>query len=269
MIPEKRKGSKSTKDIPIAILQQLNNGQIETANLVEWLAVDQKILLENLLKSLGKINYLKPIQLKINGLKKQTVNTINEAIGSGILQQSQNHNDNEILKTISSHPSDVVRCWAAYTIGKNEQLSITQKLKLIHPFSADNHFGVREISWLATRPSIAKNLTLSINLLTKWATHKNENVRRFASEATRPRGVWCEHIDALKLNPALGLHILELLKSDASKYVQNSVGNWLNDASKTQPNFVIDICKKWEKESKTKETAYIIILALRTINKQA
>lgn len=46
----KRKGSKSTKDIPKEILEQLNNGQIETANLVEWLAVDQRLLLENLLK---------------------------------------------------------------------------------------------------------------------------------------------------------------------------------------------------------------------------
>ncbi|WP_374099868.1 hypothetical protein [Riemerella anatipestifer] len=46
----KRKGSKSTKDIPKEILEQLNCGQIETANLIEWLAVDQRLLLENLLK---------------------------------------------------------------------------------------------------------------------------------------------------------------------------------------------------------------------------
>jgi 3-methyladenine DNA glycosylase AlkC len=57
------------------------------------------------------------------------------------------------------------------------------------------------------------------------------------------------------------------MKSDKAKYVQDSVGNWLNDASKIQPEFVIDICKKWEKESPTKETAYIIKKALRTIVK--
>lgn len=37
----KRKGARSTKDIPKAILAQLNCGEMETANFVEWLAVDQ------------------------------------------------------------------------------------------------------------------------------------------------------------------------------------------------------------------------------------
>jgi 3-methyladenine DNA glycosylase AlkC len=63
------------------------------------------------------------------------------------------------------------------------------------------------------------------------------------------------------------LAIDQRLKNDAAKYVQDSVGNWLNDASKTQTNFVIELCKKWEAESKTKETAYIIKKALRTIEK--
>lgn len=33
----KRKGARSTKYIPTNILVQLNRGEIETANLVEWL----------------------------------------------------------------------------------------------------------------------------------------------------------------------------------------------------------------------------------------
>lgn len=263
----KRKGSKSTKDIPKDILEQLNSGRIETANLVEWLAVDQRLLLENLLRQSGRTNYLDPILSDIGNLKKQTVNSINEAIGTGLLEQSLKNGDTEILAIIATHKSDLIRCWATYTIGRNPKLDIVQKLEQIQPFSADEHFGVREICWLAVRPTIAKNLTESIGILSGWTNHKDENVRRFASEATRPRGVWCEHIEELKQNPESGLMILEPMKSDKAKCVQDSVGNWLNDASKTQPGFVKAICERWEKESPTKETAYIIKKALRTIQK--
>lgn len=268
MTEGKRKGAKSTKDIPDDILTQLNSGRIETANLVEWLAVDQRLLLENLLKQIDRTKYLKSIVSNVESLKKQTVNTINEAIGTGLLEQSLKNKDTEILKIISNHPSDLIRCWATYAIGKNHHLDISQKLEQMQRFSADTHFGVREICWMAVRPDIAANLPKSIEILSGWTNHKDENIRRFASEATRPRGVWCEHITALKQNPELGLAILEPMKSDSSRYVQDSVGNWLNDASKSKAAFIVDICKKWNEESKTKATAYITRKALRTIEKQ-
>jgi 3-methyladenine DNA glycosylase AlkC len=263
----KRKGAKSIKEIPKEILEQLNRGEMETANLVEWLAVNQRILLENLLTRHNRKNYLKPILEKIENLKKQTVNTINEAIGTGIFEQTILHNDEEFLGIISNHNADLVRCWATYAIGKNENLNIAETLKQIQTFAADKHFGVREISWMAVRKKITGNLEKSIEILSKWTTNEDENIRRFASEATRPRGVWCEHIATLKQMPELGLPILEPLKSDKAKYVQDSVGNWLNDAGKTQPEFVKNLCKRWEKESDTKETKYIIKKALRTIEK--
>ena len=240
---------------------------METANLVEWLAVDKRLLLKKLLTQNNREEYLNPILTEIDNLKKQTVNTVNEAIGTGLFELTTRNNDFEFLQIISGHQSDLVRCWATYTIGKNPALDVKQMLQQIQPFSADKHFGVREIAWLAVRQTIAKNLTESLEELSKWTSSTDENIRRFASEATRPRGVWCEHIEALKQNPELGLVILEPLKSDNSKYVQDSVGNWLNDASKTQPKFVIDICKKWDADSKTKQTAYIIKKALRTTEK--
>lgn len=263
----KRKGSRSTKDIPVDILEKLNKGEIETANLVEWLAIDQKLLLKNVLQQTNRFKYFEPIITNINALKKQTVNTINESIGTSLFRLAKLENDNDLFTILSTHKSDLVRCWATYTIGKNEELSISKILNQIQPFSADKHFGVREICWLAVRPTIAKNLTESLAILSQWTKHSDENIRRFASEATRPRGVWCEHIEVLKQNPKLGLVILENLKSDSTKYVQDSVGNWLNDASKTNPEFVVEICKRWKEISPTKETTYIIKKALRTIEK--
>jgi 3-methyladenine DNA glycosylase AlkC len=263
--PEKRKGSKSIATIPPAILTQLNNGDIETANLVEWLAIHQATLLTNVLNQLKRKNYVASILKAVDGLTKQTVNTLNQTIGQGLLAFCKD--DKELLPILSTHTADMVRCWATHVIGGNPKLTIKQKLQQIQPFAADQHFGVREIAWLAVRPSIAINLEESIAILATWTTHKNDGIRRFTSEATRPRGVWCEHIDALKENPTIALPILTALKNDEAKYVQDSVGNWLNDASKTQPQFVTQLCKKWEKESNTKNTTYIIKKALRTLEK--
>lgn len=264
---EKRKGARSIKDIPDDILIQLNKGEIETVNLTEWLAVDQKLLLENLLQQNNRTEYLKPILKKIDHLKKQTVNTINETIGLGILEVALKNKDEEFLRKLITHQADLVRCWAAYTVGRNDAFTIKEKLQQIQHFASDHHFGVREICWMTVRPDISKNLTESLLILSEWTLHEDENIRRFASESTRPRGVWCEHILELKQNPGLGLEILYPLKSDSSKYVQDSVGNWLNDASKSQPEFVIEICDEWLRESNTKETNYIVKKALRTIRK--
>jgi 3-methyladenine DNA glycosylase AlkC len=262
----KRTGARKTSDIPPFILEQLNKGEIETANLVEWLAVDQSVLLKHLLTQHDRTAYLEPILNGINQLKKRTVNSINEAIGTGLLEQITQQNDAVFFRTISLHPADLVRCWAVYTVGKNEELSISEVLNRIQQFAADAHFGVREISWLAVREKISNNLQESISILTEWATNSDENIRRFASEAIRPRGVWCAHIDALKQNPAIALSVLDILKSDPSRYVQNSVANWLNDAAKTCPLFVRELCTKWESESKSKETIYIIKRAVRNLN---
>lgn len=264
---EKRKGARSIKDIPADILLQLNRGEIETANLTEWLAVDQRLLLENLLKQNNRSEYLQPILSRIDQLKKQTVNTVNEAIGLEILDLALKNQDEEFLSQLSTHQADLVRCWAAYTIGRNNSFDTGEKLKKIQDFASDTHFGVREICWMTVRPDISKNLKESLSILSEWTKHENENIRRFASESTRPRGVWCEHIDELKKNPGLGLEILEPLRSDSSRYVQDSVGNWLNDASKSQPEFVVETCDEWLRESNTKETQYIVKKALRTIHK--
>jgi 3-methyladenine DNA glycosylase AlkC len=265
----KRKGAKSTKDIPKDILEQLNRGEIETVNLMEWLAIDRRVLLENLLKQHGRKKYLKPVLEQIGMLEKQTAITVSMAVVTGLLEQITVYDDNEFLRTVSTHKSDLVRCFAACIVGKNTALDIKQTLREIEPFAADRHFNVRECAWSIVRQKIIENLEESIEILSGWAVSEDENIRRFASEATRPRGVSSEHIKELKQNPELALSIIEPLKSDKSRYVQNSVGNWLNDAGKTQPGFVKELCKRWKQESNTKETEYIVRKALRTVDKTA
>lgn len=255
------------KDIPDDILRQLNNGELESANAVEWFAIDRRKLLETVLSVNNRIEYLEPILKCVNSLEKQTANTLNEAIGEELLYQSKIHKDNTLISVIANHDSDVVRSWGTFMIGKDDALSLNEKFQEIQLFARDQHFNVREEAWVALRMSVIENLEESLEILSTWVKNEDENIRRFASELTRPRGVWCKHIEVLKAKPEMALTIIESLKTDESLYVRNSVGNWLNDASKTRPEFVIDLCKQWEIENERDETRYIIKKALRSINK--
>ncbi len=263
-----RKGARKVSEIPSEVLDLLNCGEIETANLVEWLAIDLQALARHVLPQVGLVEAIAPILQDVEALKKPTTPQVMLAISKGILRELQEYRDTvAIAKLISTHQSDSVRCWGAYLISLNPKLSLEQKIERIEIFAADSHFGVREIAWMSVRPAIATDIEKAIELLEDWVSNPDENIRRFATEATRPRGVWCKHIEQLKSNPELALPLLEPLKSDPSKYVQDSVGNWLNDASKSQPDWVIALCQRWLEQCDRQETHRIATKAQRTIAK--
>ena len=265
-----RKGPRKAQDIPVKVLELLNGGKIESVNLTEWLAINHLKLINTCFLEIGiSEENIKLISKNIKAQKKPSTLNTTKLVGSTLYELYSNTKEiNTIFEKLSSHLSDSIRCYAPYLKSLDEKLSINEKLKASEKLIADTHFGVREVVWMALRPEINNNLEESIDILNCWTNNDDENIRRFTTESTRPRGVWCKHIDQLKENPEMALPILENLKSDKSNYVQNSVGNWLNDASKTKPDFVIELCKKWKKDSPTKETEKIIKRARRTIDKK-
>ncbi|MCM2990421.1 DNA alkylation repair protein [Bacillus safensis] len=264
-----RKGARKGSDIPHDVLTLLNQGEIESVNLTEWLAVNHMTLLQHVLPSLGLDDHLDYVSSEVAKQKSQSGMKAIRLIGhllDEVLQEENEEKRVEVIQACGRHVSDSVRCWAAY-MNKQRSSPLEEKLAYIQSFAADHHFGVREIAWMSVRESLSHQLDQSIECLTEWAKNEDENIRRFSVEAIRPRGVWTKHIELLKQEPERALPILDDLKSDPSTYVQDSVGNWLNDASKTQPNWVRNLCEQWSKDSNTKATSRIVKKAKRTIVK--
>lgn len=164
----------------------------------------------------------------------------------------------------ANSPSDTVRGWGAMAIGAASAIALQQRIALMRPYADDQHFAVREWAWLALRPHIAADPTHAIVTLRPWAHEGSPNLRRFASEATRPRGVWSVHIPLLKREPQLATPVIEPLFADPARYVQNSVANWLNDASRTNPDWVRVTCARIAERGDS-VGAYITRRALRTL----
>lgn len=265
-----RKGARIVIDVPLLIIQLLNAGKIETVNLTEWLAVDHLKLIASTFPEIGiEQDTIEMITAELKKQKKNSAMTSIKLIGQMLHQLcSKTNRLRSILNSLSSHQSDSIRCYAPYLIALNEELNIEEKLTQSKSLISDKHFGVREVVWMALRPEVDIHLKKSIEILCEWTKDKDENIRRFTTEVTRPRGVWCKHIEQFKKEPQLALPILNYLKADESKYVQDSVGNWLNDTSKSKPDFVISICERWKRESPTKQIEKIIKRAKRTIDKK-
>lgn len=252
-----RRGALRRVDIPPRILQQLNRGELEAVTLAEALAID----------------FAKLMAVAVPGLPRTALTAMRFAAKEGITRRMalaghhlHAHFGPAEYPRLSRHRSDTVRGWSAFLLAVTPHLTLGERLYLIRPLANDGNAGVREWAWLALRPLIAADLVHAIDLLEPWTVSGSPFLRRFATEATRPRGVWCAHIEVLKSEPARGRALLEPLRADPHRYVQDSVSNWLNDAAKSQPAWVRETCARWLDESPTPATARICRRAQRSLS---
>jgi 3-methyladenine DNA glycosylase AlkC len=254
----KRIGASSRDTIDPAILQQINEGLIPSATLSECLAVDFAHLMRQ----------------GFPGIKAEAIDRMHTAASLGITKRMElaaailtEQLGPKALKGLLLHPSDTVRGWAAYCITVDASLSLEKAIDRVRPLADDPHFGVREWAWLAVRPVVSQDVKKSIDLLMPWAIDPSENIRRFAIEVTRPRGVWSKHIAALKTSPELGEGLLDVVMEDPARYVQDSCANWLNDAAKSNADWVVGYCEQWRQRSDSQAVGYITRRAMRNLVK--
>jgi len=242
-------------------LAHINGASLETANLAEILRVDFAALMRAALPQIGGQAIAQMQARGTLGILKRMAfagQLIWQTLGEAAFAPLQNHR------------SDTARGWACFMLGAQPAMALDVLLQRIRPFADDAHFGVREWAWLAIRPQLAAQLDTSIAHLAQWTAHASPRIRRFASEALRPRGVWASHINVLKENPQIALPVLQPLRSDSATYVQDSVANWLNDAAKTRPDWVRQLCRQWCDElPDSPHTRRIAQRALRSIKPQS
>lgn len=284
MSARERPSYSSFAAIPREVRERLSRGEESSRTLAEMLAIDFAV-------------YLPIIEPRV---READARACQEAGGGGITRRiamaaevlSRTAGETEadadaLVNKLAAHPTDLARGIAAYVVGvratanlaraKSEKARcavLRDALNAVRPLADDPHSGVREWAWMGVRGVIASDITHAIDVLEPWTRDASRNIRRFATEATRPRGVWCAHIAPLRADPSLGVPLLEPLKADPTKYVQDSVANWLNDASKDDEKFVRTLTSRWKKDAaklaKTnpaaaKATTRIITRALRTV----
>ncbi|MCL2353298.1 MAG: DNA alkylation repair protein [Defluviitaleaceae bacterium] len=132
--------------------------------------------------------------------------------------------------------------------------------------AACEHFTKYGTAEGAVRPFIIKDEKRMMAQMYEWSKSDNEHVRRLASEGCRPALPWFMALPSFKKDPTPILPILEELKTDPSLYVRKSVANNINDISKTHPQLMIDLAKKWH--GKDKNTDWIVKHGLRTLLKK-
>jgi len=168
----------------------------------------------------------------------------------------------DILKPVSVEFSGLFHLiFADYVeiFGLNHEKASLKALELFTQNSSAE-FAIRV--FLQKQPEDTKQKML------EWSLSDNQHLRRLASEGVRPRLPWATHISWIAEQPEWVRPIIENLKFDNSRYVQKSVANLLNDFSKTQPEWVLDLAEQWLQFDKP-ESNWIIKHALRTLLKSA
>ncbi|MBL7252827.1 hypothetical protein [Paractinoplanes lichenicola] len=97
----------------------------------------------------------------------------------------------------------------------------------------------------AIRTLLRHDLERALATMLTWTGSDDHDVRRLASEGSRPYLPWSVRVPELLRRPEATVPILDALYRDPSEYVRRSVANHLNDLSRDHPELVVETAARW------------------------
>jgi 3-methyladenine DNA glycosylase AlkC len=125
----------------------------------------------------------------------------------------------------------------------------------------------RLTSEFAIRTLLRHDLDRALGIISGWTGSTDVDVRRLASEGTRPYLPWSVRVPDLMARPGATVPILDALYRDESEYVRRSVANHLNDLSRDHPDVVIGTARRWLNDPDA-ATERLVRHGLRTLVKR-
>jgi 3-methyladenine DNA glycosylase AlkC len=119
------------------------------------------------------------------------------------------------------------------------------------PEAFDDAMGIlaeltcRLTSEFAIRPLLNHDLDRALASVMAWTTSPDEDVRRLASEGTRPLLPGAQRVPAVLANPRATVDVINALYRDESEYVRRSVADHLKDLSRRHPDIAIETAAGW------------------------
>jgi 3-methyladenine DNA glycosylase AlkC len=227
---EARRGARRPQDVPATTRRAVESGEWESANFAEQSAVSLVRSLETALPGMGWAPALDDLPLKAR-LIEASERLLSDVDVAEVWQRVKLGND-------------LVRSVGALAIGRDVRASPSDRLALVLQAADDRHFAVREWAWIGLRDSVLGELEALTDSLESLARAPSLRVRRFAVEITRPVGVWSRHLDFDPRSSSF-TRLPRTLLRDPSRYVQDSVANWMNDAGRQYPNWTREECARW------------------------
>ena len=125
----------------------------------------------------------------------------------------------------------------------------------------------RLTSEFAIRTLLRHDLDRALGIIAGWTDSPDADIRRLASEGTRPYLPWSVRVPGIISRPGATVPLLDALYRDESEFVRRSVANHLNDLSRDNPELVVQTARRWLADP-APHTAGLVRRALRTLIKR-